>query len=439
MASLFDHVVVYQVEATCKTPLRTGDAEGDVEKILRYKDGTPFIQGNSISGAMRNWLEENYGVEIGSALFGNSIQDPEDKGQSAEGHLIISDGVFGKAAATESRTGIVVDRHMGTVRKDIGGLFQVLHIASGERMYFNVTWMGMKAQLLQTEYIEKMLSAINQGDIRFGAKKTAGFGLFTLVVKKKVFDLKDEKDRTDWLENRVDGVNLKLKNVQEKMRTEFVIQGTADAILIKGAAVHTKDKGSFIPNMMEGKTPVIPGSSIKGAIRSRVTSIVEVLGLPLDIVEEMFGNSSDDQSEQKAGKVYFEDILVDQARKEQITRIRINRFTGGVIRGNLFKEEPLNTNVKIRILAPSEPVYCMLLLFALRDLGIGLYNIGSGGSIGRGYITVDSLTVFGATGEKNCLRFRNSQNCICEEGEDLLKAWGAELEKVRSTVYGGTE
>ena len=441
MASLFDHAVVYQVEATCKTPLRTGDAEGDVEKILRYKDGTPFIQGNSISGAMRAWLEENYGEETGIALFGNrSETDPVSTkknagtiGQAAEGHLIISDGVFPRSAADAARTGVVIDRHTGTARKDIGGLFRVFHIVTGEKMHFNITWTGMEKQLQQTEFIEKMLSAMNQGTIRLGAKKTSGFGVFTLEVKKKMFDLRDEKDRWDWLEDRVDGVSLKLKNIQEKVETKFIIQGIADAILIKAAAAeYTKDGVRYVTNMMEGRLPVIPGSSIKGAVRARVASIAEVLNLPSTIVEEMFGNSMDNQAEQRAGKVYFEDILVDQAKKEKIARIRINRFTGGVIRRSLFNEEPLNTKVKIRVLVPDNPVYCMLLLFAFRDLGMGLYNLGSGGSIGRGYITVDTIKAVSGTGEKLRLRFQNMQTCTCEEGENLLKMWGEELEKYKN-------
>lgn len=441
MASLFDHVVIYQVEATCKTPLRTGNADGDVEKILRYKDGTPFIQGNSISGAMRNWLEENYGEKTGRVLFGNRSENngvsikknAETADQSAEGHLIISDGVFSQSAVDAARTGVVIDQHTGTARKDIGGLFRVSHIVTGEKMHFNITWTGMEKQISQIEFIEKMLSAINQGAIRLGAKKTSGFGVLTLRVKKKMFDLRDEKDRLDWLEDRVDGVSLKLKDIQEKAETEFIIQGIADAILIKSAAAeYTRDGVRYITNMMEGKLPVIPGSSIKGAIRARVTSIVEVLNLPLSIVEEMFGNSMDNQEEQKAGKVYFEDILVDQAKKEKIARIRINRFTGGVIRGSLFNEEPLSTKVKIRVLVPDNPVYCMLLLFAFRDLGLGLYNLGSGGSIGRGYITVDTLEAVSGTGEKLRFRFQNAQTCTCEEGENLLKMWGEELEKYKN-------
>lgn len=420
MASLFDYAVVYDAEAICKTPLRTGDADGGTDEILSYKDGTPFIQGNSISGALRAWLEKVQEKKTVESLFGSQLR---------EGHLNISDGVFSKAACLGSRTGIAIDGASGTVKN--GGKFDVKHINAGERMKFSITWTGWKQDVNETELVEQMLSAMQEGDIRIGAKKTNGFGIFELRVKKTCFDLKQERDRKAWLEDEREGKLLVLKPIQKKAYTEFVLSGRLDSILVKAAIPEQVNDSSCIKNIMEGKTAIIPGSSVKGAIRARVQAIAEAMGIDLAIVREMFGNGNCDGNEQSAGQVYFEDVRMDRSKKEAITRIRINKFTGGVIRGGLFREEPLSAEVKIRILVPDHPAYCMLMLYALRDLGEGLYNLGSGGAIGRGYFTAASLEATDSHDGKMKLVFKEDSSYIDEDKAGKLARWSEGLEAYR--------
>lgn len=420
MASLFDRAVVYSVEAICETPLRTGDADGDVSQILRYRDGTPFIQGNSISGAMRGWLERNMDKKLAAQLFGS---------QESEGHLIISDGVFSQNAKCDSRTGIKIDGRMGTVQD--GGKYDVTHVSAGQRMEFSVTWTGRKSEEDQTEAVEKILAAMNEGDIRLGARKTNGFGVFRLQAKKRSYDLKNKKDRTAWLTGNEKGTTLILKKLQERVYTEFIVSGKLSSILVKAAvAKHTEDT-SYIMNIMEGNNAIIPGSSVKGAIRARAEAIAQVMGLNPEITTEMFGNTAADNKDQKAGKVYFEDVRIDPSHKEKITRIRINKFTGGVIRGGLFSEEPLSADVKIQIRVPDVPSYCMLMLYALRDLGEGLYNLGSGGSIGRGYFSAACVEATDCRNKKIKLTFDGNGNCTCEDEGDMITGWSQELEAYR--------
>lgn len=418
MGNLFDYAVVYKIEAISKTPLRTGNQNNDVEEILRYKDGTAFIQGNSISGACRNWLEENQYEKEADILFGN---------EEREGHLIISDGVFEEKAVCESRPGIAIDEHTGTVGAK--KKFDTLHIVSGQKMNFKIVWLGKDNEKEQMQQVEKMLSAMHTGNIRLGAKKTNGFGQFALKVCKREYDLKKQADREEWLSNQYTGKEIELLPVQEKARMEFVLTGKADAVLVKAAAPKHSEKDSCIRNIMEGKAAVIPGSSIKGAVRARVKAIVSLLGIQESIVEEMFGSSVDTQAEPRAGQVYFEDMIVDREKKEKITRIRIDRFTGGVMRKGLFTEEPLSTDVKIRIIAEDKPEYGMLLLYALRDLAAGLYNIGSNGAIGRGYFTVDRIHITDGKGRKAALVFDKEANSICEGEEEILKEWSEALEE----------
>ena len=151
------------------------------------------------------------------------------------------------------------------------------------------------------------------------------------------------------------------------------------------------------------------------------------MGLPAETTERLFGRMARCGDNGIAGRVRFEDGRLFDEKKRQITRIRINRFTGGVMRGGLFTEEPLSCGVELRISAPDEPAACGLLLYALRDLGLGLYNLGSGGSVGRGYVSVREITVILPNGRKASLRFDEKRRCTALDPDGVFKAWLDEL------------
>ena len=114
---------------------------------------------------------------------------------------------------------------------------------------------------------------------------------------------------------------------------------------------------------------------------------------------------------------------------QKITRLRINRFTGGVIRQGLFREEPVCSKVSLRITAPADcPVGCGLLVYALRDLGLNLINLGSGDAIGRGRISTDSIRIEMPDGETASITFDEDRNCTVKDPSGLIAAWLRELE-----------
>ena len=63
----FTYAVKYHVTAECKTPLRTGGTDGDNGLVLTGSDGVPMIQGTSLAGVMRSYLDD----EMADKLFGD--------------------------------------------------------------------------------------------------------------------------------------------------------------------------------------------------------------------------------------------------------------------------------------------------------------------------------------------------------------------------------
>lgn len=424
MAAAFTYAAVYQVEGVCRTPLRTGGTDGDPEQVLRDRDGRAFVQGSSLAGALKGWLEGACRRELAEALLGT---------QEANGHLIVSDALFDADADQYTRPRLRIEPATATGAD--GAKFDVSHIGAGAKLSFTFTWLGMpETAERELGAVEQALAAMHTGVIRLGAQKTNGFGQLALTVKKRTFDLKDGKDRGDWLNNQLEGSLLPLPEPERKQGIVFTVKGHADNLLVKTAPENydTPDGlRSYTPNLHEGKRVILPGSSVKGAVRGRCAYIAKLLGLDREeseFVEQYFGRDSKPGDNGLPGQVRFEDVQLSDI-KQKISRIRIDRFTGGVFRGGLFTEEPVSSDVELAITAPEEPRLCALLLYALRDLGLGLYNLGSGWAIGRGQITVREIRASAPDGTAAALYPDGQGGMRTDDPSGLFRNWLEELEK----------
>lgn len=421
MKARFTYAVRYAVTARCLTPLRTADADGSTEQVLRGADGSCLIQGSSLAGALRSWAQTHETDVLVNALFGN---------QSSRGSLVVSDGRFDNRTEIVVRPRLRIDSRTGAAHKN--GKFDLAHVGAGAEFRFTLHWLGDKETLDDTKAVERMLAALHQGEILLGAQKNNGFGRVSLCVMKQTYDLRRAGDRECWLSDAEGGEPLTLPNTERKQVTLFCLKGVADSLLVKAASTEHESGGSYTYNLTEAGYPLIPGSSVKGAVRARAELIAGVLGLPEEFTEDLFGRGVKDEDNGLAGKLRFEDTVLSKSAALKISRIRINRFTGGVVRGGLFSEEPISGEISLRASIPSEDkAGCMLLLYALRDLALGLYNLGSGGSIGRGFLRVDELNVLTPEGQTLTLRFNDEKNCIVSDPAGLLPVWRQALEVKR--------
>lgn len=417
MKATFAYAARYQITAVCQTPLRTGGADGDTEAVLRDGQGRAFLQGTSSAGAFRTWLEKHFSADLTERLLGS---------QKTAGCLVVSDALFDPDAEQHIRPRLRLDPSTGSAANR--EKFDVAHIGAGARFTLTLTWLGDREHESELETVEQMLAALHSGDIRLGAQKSNGFGRVALTVTKRLFDMTDPRDRRAWLDDVDDGTPLVLPGSANSRRVTFTVTGQADSILIRSAAVEQEEKkGSYTPHLAENGIPILPGSSVKGAVRARAEAIAGAVGLDKVWIAELFGRNAGNGDNGKPGQVWFEDVRLDD-KKRKITRIRINKFTGGVIRDGLFKEEPVSSAVKLSISAPDAPLVCALLLYALRDLGMNLYNLGSGGAIGRGYVTVQTIEAAVSDGRRASLAFDGSLACSLEDPDGLaaewLEAWG---------------
>lgn len=424
LTATFTYAVVYQVQAVCQTPLRTGGTDGNPEQVLRDRNGTPFLQGSSLSGALRGWLEAGPDQSCTKTIFGD---------QDSGGHLIVSDAVFEEGVEQYTRPRLRIDPK--TAAGDPGGKFDMAHIGAGAKLHFSLTWLGFPEDAKQElPVVEQMLAAMDAGDILLGAQKSNGFGRLSIAVRKSAFDMPDAKDRERWLADDLDSKPLSLPKLERRQEIIFTVRGRADNLLVKSAPARYQpsegESRSYTPNLTEGNRALLPGSSIKGPVRARAAYIAKLLRVDEEFVEHCFGRDARDEDNGLPGLIRFEDAVLSN-QKKKISRIRIDRFTSGVFRGGLFTEEPVSTDLTLRLTAPCEPSLCGLLLYALRDLGLGLYGLGSGWAIGRGVIAVRSIQAETPDGQKAALTFDRQDTISIEDPSGLFQAWLAELEGLR--------
>ena len=412
MRGLYNKATVYSVKAKCETPFRTGPA-GD---ILKDINGKPFIQGSSIAGSMRSWFE-------------NVISDDKLAKELFEsGRVIISEGIFDQAGISEmiaSRPRLRIDGATGSAAN--GAKFDVDGVTAGNSFSFRITVLHENGDELDNA-VEEMLSAMNSGFITLGGQKTNGYGRVLLTVNKKCFTMADEKDRSDWLEDRFEGSPLELKPGKSG-DVLISVKGRFDNVLVKSGKDEYRDKKRVAVNISENGKKIIPGSSVKGAVRSRVKMIAESLqpGEGSKVENELFGCAASGGTG-VPGLVVFNDAVLESPKPCVATRIRINKFTGGVMNQALFTEESNAAAAELKISAPDSKRVCAYLLLALRDLGAGLYGLGSGAGIGRGYIKNAEISMNFPCGSKLLMKFDSCGNCEITDDDKLAEQLLKELE-----------
>ena len=416
MLDRYQKIVTYDLSVKCLTPLRSGAYEGDTESVLRRPDGRAFVQAASLAGAFSDWLKESGSAACHEALFGS---------QKREGSLVFSDLVFSSAAEQQTRPRLRIDGVTGTAAAK--AKFDIAHLAVGTEGETRLVWFGDDENSPELLAVQALLSALNDGFILLGAQKSNGFGRLAVTARKAVYDMKKPEDRRAWIEGTRFGEPLALSSGKESRLVRFTVTGKLPNVLVK-ASTADYSEGSLIGNIRENGTALIPGSSVKGAVRAQMERIADRFPDGAALCERLFGREAKEGDNGVAGTVRFSDVILSSEKTARVTRIRINRFTGGVMRGALFSEETLSSPVRMSVLVPDSPEACAMLLFALRDLGLGLYGFGSGASIGRGLLTEAEIRAEAPGDRDLTLKFDRGRKAQLTDATGLWKEWAGALE-----------
>lgn len=422
-----------------------------------------MIPGASLAGALRNYLREReWGYEViappsnpqhphyfewtgtendllAAQLFGGYRGTPAGD----QSPLIVDDAFCTKAGLpeVELRDGVKLDAKTRTAEEKKKYDYQLLAAGTKFRLRFELLLdddqtkneqrkraLAMALRGLGGHKLEN--GKFQDGDIRLGARKRRGFG--TCRVKRwevHTYDLTKPSAMLAWLaadyrnqeEEKLthplepaSGDNIvTLLGVAETAtaldrRDDFEIEADFEidgSVMIRSGfseqhrgpdTVHLQTRASE-----DGKLkPVLSGTSLAGAIRSRALRIANTLadggaGAP-KLIDAMFGPEKIESGNTPyASRVLVNEEFINKGQALVQTRIKIDRFTGGTIESALLEEAPhFGGTVKLRLsLRNPEEAEIGLLLLVLKDLWLGDLPLGGESSVGRGRLRGSHATL----------------------------------------------
>lgn len=393
--------IVYRIELLFVSPVNVSSGlEGTTDSdVLRDYDGHPFISGSSIAGAFRAYVQSK---NNGNDLFG--FANDEDGKMSP---VFISDLKFNKSE-TDIRDSVALDDNKIT-KEGAKFDFEVLQGNSKGYFYIELTIREKDNEELLVGALNEIFNGIHLKEIRLGSNKTRGYGIIDIdQIKKREFtknnflDYKDCYREPFWKKNvKAYDLDYSTKGHMVSIEVPLRLKG---GISIRKYAV--KKNAPDFEHITDHGCPVIPGTSIMGALRHRIKEIIKELdkdslyGLyPNKMIDEMFGFVSGKDAH--ISGVIVDEMVIEGAKALEMTRTGISRFENSARNGALYKEKTyVDGTFTLRLSVckenPNMDWIIGILLLAVKDLQNGFLAVGGQTSIGRGIFEANGpLTIDG--------------------------------------------
>jgi CRISPR/Cas system CSM-associated protein Csm3 (group 7 of RAMP superfamily) len=152
-----------------------------------------------------------------------------------------------------------------------------------------------------------------------------------------------------------------------------------------------------VAHLTSGGKPVLAGTGLAGALRTRALRIARLVrarhGDAEPWVEELFGPRTRDDDPPgvslRSSRLRISESALQSGKPMRPSRVRIDRFTQGVVPAALFDEEPWfggETSIRLELRNPQEAEIGFFLLL-VKDLLTEDLPVGGTASVGRGVFT----------------------------------------------------
>ncbi|WP_017975260.1 RAMP superfamily CRISPR-associated protein [Actinopolyspora halophila] len=385
---------------------------GQALRLRRDTSGRVHLPGSTVAGSLRAHCEHYEALaptETRPGLFGQppSGEKPEQRRASPVGVLGTLLRSAEQPVTSAPRTSI--DRQRGAASNKT--LHRAEQLPAGTEFDIVLRWDR------PDERFDEFLRALRTWRPGLGRGTSHGAGLSEVVgLGHRVYDLATSRDLLDWLRtatpedypeaapcephaprNRlldvelaiVDGIHIGIGGTDEEPDANpESTEGVED--VPKVSRVLRRD-GQFL----------IPGTSLKGVLRSRVEYICRVVGAPACPEQscgscypcEIFGYGGR-SGHSRRSRVAVHDATITAPTLEERRHVAIDRFTGGAAPELLYTDEVLTGGrfrLHVEALEPLdelEQLHTLLLNTALADLHDGLVGIGARTTAGCGTVHV---------------------------------------------------
>lgn len=413
------------------SPLLIGSGSDDgLTDILvqKNKQGIAFIPGTSIAGALRHTILSNAKYQAaGTLLFGrtedevrvdrrikNKSEQADWEQYAGQSSIIVEDILLPNAELIR-RDGVCIDHNTGMAQDGSKYDFEAVERGAAGELTIWVTVREWQNELLAKSGEADIEATINytaellNSSIALGAKTTKGLGRVA-VAKATVYkyDFNELADVKAWLLDKLPQPSYKADSNFIENPADFVCE--LDCALLGSLIIRTNDtdqsklcqnlqrKNEKLPDTVQLRSAgdfVIPGSSIKGVLRSHSAKIMRVLGKDTQMLIGLMGQEQKEQEDKRKSRLYVDEVYIKEndktgALEQADTRNKIDRFTNATIDSALFTTVPIVqssrspiANIRLRI-ADCQPWEAGLALLLIKDLWSGDIALGGEKSVGRG-------------------------------------------------------
>ncbi|WP_334142930.1 RAMP superfamily CRISPR-associated protein [Rhabdothermincola sp.] len=281
------------------TPLHVGGVAGDPEVDLTVAlDGRfrPVVPGTSLAGVLRAACERAAGADPEArraveAVWGGR---PEDRSEdTAAGLVTVDDAVLRLSGPLEWRDGIGIDRYTGTTAEHIKYVREVIPRGTTFDVVVTVDVPAVGGATAGVDRVTDELAGLLSGarGLTVGASGTRGLGRVRAVPESFTAHRLSFRDRQATLEALRGGADVTTELLERAACADpgelaITVEWAPDGPLmvkaaLEGRAVDTLPlTGAFDRDAATGTTRValvLPGSSIKGALRQRAELVVRTL------------------------------------------------------------------------------------------------------------------------------------------------------------------
>jgi len=395
------------------TPLLIGSGMGesvDISVIRFPTDGRPYIPASSFSGALKRFLTQN---NAQSGIPVAYIWGDNGTNSTYQSHLRIDDLIPQEFTPSDLnvRDGVKIDAVNGVVEN--GKKYDYEIVEPGLVFPFSAELTIRQAIKVTESDIKQFVHLIKQAlcnpNFRVGAFTNTGFGKIECIdFIAYFFDFSQNKENVDaWFEfiekDSISIPELDLSELESKGDQDSLEAGLfkVDALfeikssLLVGA--YSDDPDSADKTQIKSRDRfVLPGKSIRGAIRHRALRILKMWDSEHadEKLISLFGFVDEGKHVQQRGRLRVEEHILDanSVILQTQDRIRIDRFTGSVIEGALFNSEPIWSKgnpcirIELTVTQGATPEDKMLLMQILKDLWTEDLAVGGEKNIGRGVL-----------------------------------------------------
>lgn len=445
---------------------------GDSEKgsLVRNAKGQPFLMGNAIGGALREYSQQTLSEEKQSLILkylGGEIKE-ENKVKFIESNVFISDGQIQMLTKQLlKKEGTAIDPAYGSALDKMK--YELEYLPAGTTITFTVECTvpceNQSPEQLNEKELEFLIHnwayGFLHGQLLLGGQKSNGFGrLKVLSLNKKVYLLNTPQALDDYIystgQEHYPGKPIDVDALQpmgdpSAKQIYFFMHGAFQYGVYQSFKL--EDSITGVQKCANGY--YLPSTSIKGLIKNEVRQLLNrMIGPHKEQVErkldKLFGNKN------QKGKFIFKDVVIEAPSEVKVERygeqwiiddpvyIKIDRLTGGTFSSALKKQREIQGKGTIQfqlMLDDTEKEglcpYIFPILYVLRKIGSGWVPLGGRAAIGLGQFEAPYIDV---RIDQQEIKIQTRESLSKENEEwlrryyDAFKEWCGQCENEVATV-----